>query len=123
MEIRYTVLFSTILLSLLLSGCSGSINIWPFDGPKAQDRPRTPPNATEYQCHNAKRFYVRYLDNGNAAWVIYPEREVRLDKVTTDSGTRYSNGIAVLEVNGDVTTLADGPAISFTGCKPTNSQP
>lgn len=103
-------------LSLLLTGC-GSVNLWPFGGGKEQERSRTPAHATEYQCNGGKRFYVRYLDNGGAAWVIFPEREFRLDKVASASGTRYSNGIAMLETNGNEATLRDGPTIAFTGCK------
>jgi len=103
-------------LSFLLSGCGG-VNLWPFSGEKNQDRLQTPSNATEYQCTGGKRFYLRYLDNGDAAWIIFPEREFRLDKVTSATGTRYSNGIAILDINGNEATLADGPAISFAGCK------
>lgn len=105
-------------LSLLLSGCgSVNVNLWPFGGEGAQERPMTPPNSTEFQCNGGKRFYVRYLDNGAAAWLIYPDREVRLDKVNSTAGVRYSNGIAMLEINGNEATLTDGPAISYTGCK------
>lgn len=107
-------------LSFLLSGCGG-VNIWPFSGEKNQDRLRTPSNATEYLCTGGKRFYIRYLDNGGAAWVIFPEREFRLDKVTFATGTRYSNGIATLDINGNEATLVDGPAISFAGCKAAGS--
>ncbi len=103
-------------LSLLLAGC-GSISLWPFGGEKNEERARTPSDATEYQCAGGKYFYVRYLDNGGAAWIIFPEREFRLDKVASAADTRYSNGIATLGINGNEATLADGPAISFTGCK------
>lgn len=113
-----TALLASAGLSLLLSGCgSVKVNLWPFGGEGAQDRPIKPTNSTEYQCNGGKRFYVRYLDNGAAAWLIYPDREVRLDKVSATSGTRYSNGIAMLEINGNETMLSDGPAISYTGCK------
>ena len=106
-------LLAPVCLSLLLAGCGG-VNVWPFGGEK--ERSRAPSNATEYQCIGGKRFYVRYLDNGGAVWLIYPDREVRLDKVAA-AGTRYSNGIAVLDINGNEATLADGPTISFAGCK------
>lgn len=108
--------FAPICLSLLLYGCGG-VSIWPFGGEKAQERSRTPSNASEFRCNDGKRFYLRYLDNGAAAWIIYPDREVRLDKVAAASGARYSNGIAVLNVSGNEATLEDGSAISFTGCK------
>jgi membrane-bound inhibitor of C-type lysozyme len=102
--------------ALLLASCS-SVNVWPFDGSKSSDRPSAPSNATLYQCNGGKHFYVRYLDNGNTAWIIYPDREVGLAKGSGGAGTRYTNGIAVLEINGSESTLNDGPSIAYTGCK------
>jgi len=115
---RLTLWRSTALacLGLLITGCSG-VDLWPFGSDTAPERLRAPANAKEYQCDAGKRFYVRYLDGAGAAWVILPEREFRLDKVAAASGTRYSNGSATLEVNGNEAALTDAPAISFTGCK------
>ena len=110
-------------ISLLLAGC-GEMNVkkyLPFGGDSATpERSRTPPNSTEYQCAAGKRFYVRTLDGGAAVWLILPEREVRLNKI--GASTRYSNGIAVLELNGNEATLTDGAASSFTGCKSAGAQ-
>ncbi|TAK43048.1 MAG: hypothetical protein EPO29_05535 [Betaproteobacteria bacterium] len=103
-------------LLLLLPGCS-SVNLWPFGGEGAQERSRAPANATEFRCDAGKRFHLRYLDGGASAWVIFPEREFRLDKVAAPAGTRYTNGSAMLEINGNEASLADGPTISYTGCK------
>ncbi|MFA7279411.1 MAG: MliC family protein [Sterolibacterium sp.] len=105
----------SLCLALLLSACS-NISLWPFGKEDIRERPRTPTNASDYQCANSKRFYLRMLDNGSAAWVIFPEREVRLDKAA-GSGNRYSNGIAALTLNGSEATLEDGPANVFSGCK------
>jgi hypothetical protein len=102
-------------LLLLLPGC-GSINVWPFGGESNPDSALVPANATEFQCAGGKRFYLRYLDNGSAAWIIFPDREFRLDKVAS-GGARYSNGIARLDVTDKGTTLTDGPGITFSGCK------
>ncbi|MDD5240841.1 MAG: MliC family protein [Sulfuricella sp.] len=103
-------------LSLLLTGCGGmNVNVWPFGGEKARDL--TPANSTEYQCKGNKRFYVRNLDNGSAVWLIYPDRQVRLDKIDSATGAQYSNGIATLTINGDETMLADGPAVAYSECK------
>lgn len=115
---RMTCWRSTALagVALLMAGCGG-VNLWPFGSEGTPEKSRAPANATAYQCDAGKRFYVRYLEGGGAAWVILPEREFRLDKVAAASGTRYSNGSATLEVNGNEATLADAPAISFTGCK------
>jgi len=103
-------------LLLLLAGCS-SVNLWPFGGRSDSGQGLVPDNATEFQCAGGKHFYIRYLDNGSAAWVIFPEREFRLDKVGSGAGTRYSNGIDTLDVTEKATTLTDGSGVSFTGCK------
>lgn len=110
-------------LPLLLAGC-GDINVKkyiPFSGDTSQERSRTPANATEYQCAAGKRFYVRTLEGGAAVWLILPEREVRLEKLGAETGVRYSNGIAVLDINGKEASLRDGTAISLVGCKAAGS--
>ncbi|MDO8788816.1 MAG: hypothetical protein Q7J42_12160 [Sulfuritalea sp.] len=115
---------SLACISLLLAGC-GDLNVkkyLPFGGDTAQERPRTPANATEYRCAAGKRFFVRTLDGGAAVWLILPEREVRLEKLGSGAALRYGNGIAVLEINGDEATLKDGAAVSFSGCKTPVSQ-
>ncbi|MFA7270051.1 MAG: hypothetical protein WC073_11950 [Sterolibacterium sp.] len=111
-----------VCLSLLLSACS-SVNLWPFGREEVRERSRTPSNASEYKCAGEKRFYLRSLDNGGAAWLILADREVRLDKTastasaTSAAGTNYSNGITVLNLNGDEATLTDGAANTFSNCK------
>ena len=110
-------------ISLLLAGC-GEIKVkqfWPFGNESAQERPRTPANAADYQCAGGKRFYVRTLEGGAAVWLILADREVRLAKLGTGPDLRYSNGIAVLEINGNDASLKDGAAASFTGCKAAGS--
>jgi membrane-bound inhibitor of C-type lysozyme len=102
--------------TLLLGACS-SFSVWPFSSGKEQDVSRTPPGATAYACEGGTRLFVRYLDNGAAAWVILPEREFRLDKTTSTSGTRYTNGNATLDIKDGVTTLSDGAAVTYAGCK------
>lgn len=112
-------LLASALLATILSGCGSmpKVDLWPFGADKAPDRSGRPSNATQYACSDGKGFYLRMLDNGNAAWVILPDREIRLDKTDAEAGTRYSNGIAVLEINGGQIALRDAPAISFTDCK------
>lgn len=102
-------------LAFLLPGCS-SVKVWPFDGASSSGQSHTPANSTEYQCSNGKHFYVRLMDNGNAAWLIYPDREVSLNK-SASASNRYSNGVAMLELNGNDTTLTDGAQINYSGCK------
>jgi len=106
-------LLTAVILVLLLPGCGGT-KLWPFGGEGEARQSKVPANATAYQCDGGKRFYVRYLDNGATAWLIYPDREVSLAKAP--GGTSYSNGVAVLEINGSEAKLTDG-TISYSGCK------
>jgi membrane-bound inhibitor of C-type lysozyme len=104
--------------TLTLSACSSvSVDLWPFGGGKEQDLSRTPPGATAYTCEGGKRLFVRYLDNGAAAWVILPEREFRLNKTASTPGTSYSNGNATLDIKDNEVTLFDGPKSTYAGCK------
>jgi membrane-bound inhibitor of C-type lysozyme len=114
MNIKPSLLLS-ISLALLLPGCGG-MQVWPFDHGSSSGQSRTPANSTEYQCSNGKHFYVRLLDNGNTAWLIYPDREVGLNK-SGSAGNRYSNGVAVLDLTGNDATLTDGASINYSGCK------
>lgn len=102
--------------TLALNACS-SVNLWPFGGGKEQDPSLPPAGATAYQCEAAKRLYVRYLDNGAAVWVILPDREFRLNKAGSGTGTRYSNGSDTLEVNDKEATLSDGAGVTYAECK------
>lgn len=120
MKHRITSVAALILAgsSLLLGACSSvSIDLWPFGGGKEQDLSRTPPGATAYTCEGGRRLFVRYLENGAAAWVILPEREFRLNKATSTSGTRYSNGNATLDVKDGAATLSDGAVVTHAECK------
>jgi len=107
---------ASLVASIVLSACS-SVNLWPFGGDQEQDTSRTPAGATAYACDGATRLFVRYLDNGAAAWVILPDREFRLNKLTSASGTSYSNGNATLDIKDDGVTLFDGAKATYAGCK------
>ena len=118
MNHRLTRAATLACAGLMLSACSGvSVNLWPFGSDREQDLTRAPAGATAYQCEGGKRLFVRYLDNGAAAWVILPEREFRLNKTPAASGTRYSNGSATLDIKDGDATLTDGAAMTHAGCK------
>lgn len=110
---------AALTCATLMLGACGSVNldVLSFGGAKEQDTSRPPAGATAYQCEGGKRLFVRYLDNGAAAWVILPEREFRLNKVTSGTGTRYSNGSATLDISNNVATLSDGAAVTHAGCR------
>ncbi len=104
--------------SLLLSACSSaSLDVLSLSGPREQDTTRPPPGATAYQCEGGKRLFVRYLDQGAAAWVILPGREFRLNKTVSASGSRYGNGNDTLDTSGAEASLREGDAVTYSGCK------
>ncbi|MDP2230897.1 hypothetical protein [Methylotenera sp.] len=100
---------------MALASCS-AVNLNPFSS-DTKKQSRTPQNATAYICDGNKQFYVRMLNNGNDAWLIYPDHEVNLTK-STDNKNHFTSGVITLMMNGDETTLDDGEKIAYTGCKP-----
>lgn len=82
-----------------------------------KEQSRVPANAIGYHCEDNRQFYVRMLNNGNDAWLIYPDHEVNLTN-SADNKNRYTSGVITLLVNGDQTTLNDGEKIAYTGCRP-----
>ena len=98
----------------LLSACS-SVQVWPFDGKSSSSSSHTLAGASHYQCAAGKDFYLRLVDNGANAWLIYPDREVFLTRDA--SGKRYSNGVAVLDLANPEATLNDGKTIAYSACK------
>jgi hypothetical protein len=102
------------LVSAALLGCSSIDTLNPFDN-SVKERSTTPENATQYICEGNKQFFVRMLNNGNDAWLIYPDHEVNLTKVT--GSNTYKVAAVTLEINGDQTTLTDGDKIAYTACK------
>lgn len=115
MTINRNSLFFALSLLALLSSCSSMGISNPF-GSKNKELSHTPAGATEYVCEGNKRFYVRMLNNGNDAWLIYPDHEVNLAK--SDGGARYTSGVITFDMSGAEATLNDGEKIAYTACKP-----
>lgn len=113
-ELNQLFLMTGVLVAL--NACS-SIGISNPFGSESQEQSRTPKNATAYVCDGNKTFHVQIQNNGNDAWLIYPDHEVNLTKAT-DSNNRFTSGVISLVVDGDQTTLNDGEKIAYTGCKP-----
>lgn len=109
-------LLFTISTPALLASCS-TIGISNPFGANTKEQSRAPQNATAYLCEGNKRFYVRMQNNGNDAWLIYPDHEVNLTKAK-ETNNRFSSGVITLVINGAETTLNDGEKIAYTACKP-----
>lgn len=116
MTIKFNQLLFTAGFIALLPSCSTVGIPNPF-GSAAAEQSRTPQNATAYVCDGNKQFYVRMQNNGNDAWLIYPDHEVNLTKAA-DSNNRFTSGVITLVINGAETTLNDGEKIAYTACKP-----
>ncbi|MDD2933741.1 MAG: hypothetical protein PHO76_07640 [Methylotenera sp.] len=116
MTTQLKTLWLALALFAVLPACS-SINLSNPFGSDSKEQSRTPANATKYICDGNKHFYVRMLNNGNDAWLIYPTHEVNLTKAG-DGSNRFTSGIITLDINGDATTLNDGEKIAYTACKP-----
>lgn len=102
-------------ITLFVSACS---IVKPFHVFKTEskERSKNPENATEYICENNQHFFVRMLNKGADAWLIFPDHEVNLAQSSTDKN-RYVSGAITLVLNGEQTTLTDGDVLSYTGCK------
>ena len=106
------LLISAAVLTLV-SACSSIKIPNPFSS-DTKALGNAPVNATGYLCEGNKRFYVRMLNNGNDAWLIYPDYEVNLNK--TGDG-RYTSGVITLIITGADTSLDDGEKIAYKACK------
>jgi membrane-bound inhibitor of C-type lysozyme len=98
-----------------LAGCSATPNFWPF-AEGSDERSTVPANSIEYQCAGNKKFYVRMIDKGDAAWVILKDREVSLPKVAGE-GERYSNGVSTLTIKDGEARLDESATSAYTECK------
>lgn len=112
--------FFLIPLILSVAACASYDKYNPFTEEKPAEAYK-PADATEYLCEGNKRFFVRMLDKGNAVWLIYPDREVRLER-SSDGSNLYTNSVAKLEINGTDATLKDGP-VDYAECKAGETTP
>jgi len=105
-----------LMAACLVAGCGGG-GWWPFGESTPDPAARIPAGATPYTCAGGKTLYVRYASDGKSAWVIYPDREFRLDRVESGGGETYTNRITTLIRNGDAATLDEENARVFNDCK------
>ena len=100
--------------AVLATGCGTVERMW--GGATEQKRVRV---GTEYTCDANRKLLVRFDAGGKSAWVIFPEREFRLDQVPGESGARYSNGRTTLSTSGDEVSLDEASAVTYANCKRT----
>lgn len=109
---------SVVLLAALLGGCGGfsleRLNPWSSPTERVQSLPR---DATAYACDGDKRLVVRYLPGEGSVMIVFPEREFRLDRAPSASGTRYTNGSDTLHSKGDEATYEEAGATTYSNCR------
>ena len=108
---------SVFVAAALLAGCSA--DAWtPWSKSTGPSGPYTPPGATAYACESGQRLLVRFESDAKAAWVIYPDRQLRLDRVTSASAQEFSRAGTTLTVKEGDTMLVEAGAVQFSGCTP-----
>ena len=105
---------------LLLNACS-SINL---DKEKITDifslddenQILSPENSIQFTCNQNQTFFLRYLEDKNAVWIILDNREFRLEKDLVDDN-KYSNSKTVLEFFQDNVTITSNEKFIYKQCK------
>jgi hypothetical protein len=102
-------------VALLATGaCSTIGNLW-SGGPR--ELPRARADAVTMSCDAGKTLLVRMEPGGKSAWIILPEREFRLDRVSDAADTRYSNGRTTLLVRDERMSLEESGAPGLANCR------
>ena len=105
---------------ILLNSCS-SIKI---DAEKVKDifssndenQRLYPENSIQFTCDQNQIFFLRYLEDKNAVWIILDNREFRLQKDLVDD-SKYSNGKTVLEISQGNVSIASNEKSLYEQCK------
>src|SRR5262245_13615781 len=99
-----TLALSTI--AVLLAACSTDWLPWTTKETVTKG-PYTPPGATGYACEGGKRMVLRFESDRKSAWVIYPDHQLRLDRVTSSSGEEFARAGTTLRVSEGESTLIE----------------
>ena len=99
-----------VLLALV-----ASLAVYSFWSGGVRELPRTPVDALAMECEGGKTLLLRMESSGKAAWIIFPDREFRLDR--SDDPSRYSNGRATLVVRGDAMSLEEPGSPTLANCR------
>ena len=108
-------------LSLLLLNACSSINldkdnitdIFSLDD---ENQTLSPENSIQFTCDQNQIFFLRYLEDKNAVWIILDNREFRLEKDLVDDN-KYSNGKTVLEISQGNVSITSNEKFLYEQCK------
>tara|TARA_B100000780_G_scaffold85293_1_gene58482 strand:- start:872 stop:1225 length:354 start_codon:yes stop_codon:yes gene_type:complete len=54
----------------------------------------TPEDSVSYYCDENKKFFIKYIDDNTALWIIYPNKQLKL--IQLDNKNLYSNEVTTL---------------------------
>ena len=104
----------------LLNGCSSFnldkekiTDIFSLDD---EDQILSPENSIQFTCDQNQIFFLRYLEDKNAVWIILDNREFRLEKDLVDA-SKYSNGKTVLEISQGNVSITSNEKFLYEQCK------
>lgn len=110
-----TARIAITILAAAMSGCTSSWLPW---GQADKELPRRlPDGAVEFACAQGRSLVLRHAADGKSVWVIYPDREFRLDRTGATSVERYTNGLTTLTVEPDGIAIDGDGTRQFAGCK------
>lgn len=108
-----------ILLSLLISSCTSIkldkeniVDIFSLDD---ENQSLSPENSIQFTCDQNKKFFLRYLENKNAVWIILDNREFRLEKDLIEDN--YNNGKTILEISQNNVSIKSNEKFLYNQCK------
>ena len=76
----------------------------------------SPENSIQFTCDQNQIFFLRYLEDKNAVWIILDNREFRLEKDLVDDN-KYSNGKTVLEISQGNVSITSNEKFLYKQCK------
>ena len=104
----------------LLNGCSSFnldkekiTDIFSLDD---EDQILSPENSIQFTCDQNQIFFLRYLEDKNAVWIILDNREFRLEKDLVDDN-KYSNGKTVVEISQGNVSITSNAKSLYKQCK------
>jgi len=109
----------------LISSCSSFLidvdkieEILAFDYEKLDS---TPEDAIKFQCANNESFFLKYLEDNNAVWVILKDREFRLDRIESENKA-YANNTSTIDIKGNNAVIKVDTSILYKKCQNINEE-
>ena len=76
----------------------------------------TPEDVTKFHCANNEFFYLKYLEENNAVWVILKNREFRLDKIESVNKS-YANSTASIDIKENSAVIKIDTTVLYEDCQ------